>query len=83
MGPDTVSFIEFVKIFKGKNKIKIKNVNLEQAYYDALHNSNSVYGVDDLNIMVGDFLGSHKKLKRISNFEFKTFRDVLQSSRLS
>jgi NADH dehydrogenase len=50
---------------------------LEKAYYDALHNRNSNYGVDDLNIMVGDFVGNHAKLKNFYDFEFKTFRNIL------
>ena len=82
VGPETVSFTEFVKIFKNKNKVKIQNINLEQAYNDALHNC-SMYDVDDLNIMIGDFTGNHKKLKKLYGFKFKTFREVLQTRRLS
>ena len=72
-----------LEYFKNKNTVKIKNIDLEKVYYDALHNTKSFFGIDDLNIMVGDFTGNHKKLKKISGFDFKTFREVLQSSSLT
>ncbi|MEE9565386.1 MAG: NAD(P)H-binding protein, partial [Nitrosopumilaceae archaeon] len=83
VGPETISFKDYVRIFKNKNKVKIKNIDLEKAYYDALHNPKSFFGIDDLNIMVGDFTGNHNKLKKISGFNFKTFREVLQSGSLT
>jgi len=83
VGPEKITFKEFVNLFKGKRKIKIENVELEQAYRDALHNPNSNYGIDDLNIMIGDFTGNHNKLKKLTRLKFKKFRDVLQSSSLS
>jgi len=75
VGSETVTFNDFVKIFKGKSNIKIKNIDLEQAYYDALHNPKSNYGVDDLNILIGDFVGNHNKLKKLCDFNFKSFSD--------
>ncbi len=77
VGPETVTFNDFVKLFKGKSNIKIKNIDLEQAYYDALNNPKSNYGVDDLNIMIGDFVGNHNELKKLCGFNFKSFRDIL------
>ena len=83
VGPATINFKEFVNIFKGKRRIKIENIELEYVYRDALHNPNSNYSIDDLNIMTGDFTGNHNKLKKLSSLKFKKFRDVLQSSSLS
>ncbi|MFB5630948.1 MAG: NAD-dependent epimerase/dehydratase family protein [Nitrosopumilaceae archaeon] len=83
VGPQKVTFSEFVKLFLGKRKTKIKNVPLEQAYREALDNPFSYYGIDDLNIMVGDYTGNHNKLKKLSCLKFKKFRDVLQTSSLS
>jgi len=77
VGPETVTFNEYVKLFKGKSNIKIKNVDLEKPYYDALHNPKSNYGIDDLNILVGNFVGNHNKLKKLCDFKFKSFRDIL------
>lgn len=83
VGPEKVTFIEFVKLFKGKRKIKIENIELEHAYRDALDNPNSNYGIDDLNIMIGNFTGNHNKLKKLTRLKFKKFRTILQSSSLS
>ncbi len=83
VGPEKITFKEFVNIFKGKRRIKIENIELDHAYRDALHNPNSNYSIDDLNIMTGDFTGNHNKLKKLSSLKFKKFRDVLQSSSLS
>jgi len=83
VGPETVTFQNYVRIFKGKSPVKIKHINLESAYHDALHNKKSWYGLDDLNIMSGDFTGNHARLKKLCGLEFKKFREVLQSRGLS
>ena len=83
VGPQTVSFSNYVRLFKGKSKTKITNVKLEHAYHDAIHNSKTRYGIDDLNIMVGDFVGNHNKLKKLCNFEFKKFGQILKARSLS
>ncbi len=79
VGPQTVTFEKYVKIFKNKKSARIKKIKLENAYYDALHNQKSVFGVEDLNILVGDFIGNHEKLKKLSKMKFKTYLEVLQS----
>jgi NADH dehydrogenase len=83
VGPETVTFQNYVHLFKGKTPVKIKHINLECAYHDALHNKKNRYGIDDLNIMIGDFTGTHARLKKLCGIEFKNFRDVLQSCGLS
>lgn len=83
IGPEKVTFKEFVKLFKGKRKTKIENVELEHAFRDALHNPFSNYGIDDLNIMIGDYTGNHQKLKKLSGLKFKKLRAILQPSSLS
>ncbi len=79
VGPQTVTFEKYVKIFKNKKSARIKKIKLENAYYDALHNQKSIFGVEDLNILVGDFTGNHEKLKKLSKMKFKTYLEVLQS----
>jgi len=83
VGPETVSFQNYVRIFKRKSPVKIKYIDLERAYHDALHNKKSRYGLDDLNIMIGDFTGNHARLKKLCGLEFKKFSEVLQSRSLS
>ena len=83
VGPEKVSFNEFVKVFNNKSKTKIQNIDLEKVYYKALHNSDSEYEPDDLSILVGDFAGNYKKLKNLAGFEFRKYREVLHSSSVS
>ncbi len=77
VGPEIISFHDYVTSFIGMKNIKIKNIELEEAYHNALHNTRYTYSIDDLNIMVGDFLGNHKKIKKISKLKFKKFREIL------
>ena len=83
VGPELITFEEFVKVFKNKHKAKIKKIDLEKAYYEALHNPQSFFGLEDLNIMIGDFKGDHKKLMRLSGLKFKKFKEVLKTSSLA
>jgi len=83
VGPKVVSFEHFVRSFIGSRSVKIKKISLDQAYYDALHNSNNVYGVDDLNVMVGSFTGDFQTLKKISGLDLKSYKEVLKSCSLS
>jgi NADH dehydrogenase len=81
VGPDHISFIKYVKLFS-KGKTKIKKINLESCYHDAINNPKFIFGIDDLNILIGDFKGNHEKLRRISGIDFKSIRELLKSGRL-
>ena len=82
VGPKTLSYDNFVKTFIGSKKAKIKKINLENAYFDALHNPKSVFGVDDLNILVGSFTGNFRTLEKISGIKLKSFKKILDSRSL-
>jgi uncharacterized protein YbjT (DUF2867 family) len=72
VGPKTISFANYVKRFARGKKAKIRKIPLQQAYFDALNNpENALYGIDDLNIMVGDFTSSHHKLEKLSGIKLK------------
>jgi len=83
VGPKIVTFNDYVRDFIQGKKIPIKNIDLEETYSRALHNPKADFGIDDLNILVGDYIGNHKKLKSMSGIEFKTHKAVLEASRLS
>ena len=83
VGPQTVTYDCFIRDFIRGKKIKIEKINLEDAYRNALHNKNSDFGIDDLNILVGDYVGNHKKLQKITGMKFRTYREVLKASSLS
>jgi len=82
VGAQRVTYNQFVKDFVQGRKIKIRNINFENAYRDALHNKGP-FRVDDLSILVGDYVGDHKKLKRISGIKFRIYKNVLESRGLS
>ncbi len=78
VGPQTVTYNQFVKNFASK----IKKISLEKEFYDALHNK-GYFGIDDLCIMVGDYIGDHRKLARFAKINFVNYTDVLKAGRLS
>ena len=82
VGPDFITFEKYVKLFSKGTKTSIKKIKLEDAYHDAITNPKSDFGVDDLNILIGNFKGNHEKLKKITNMEFKSVIGLLQSGRL-
>ena len=83
VGPEIVSFKKYIQMFTKRKNVKTLKIDLESAYYDSIHNSKAPYGVDDLNILVGNFIGNHKTLEKISGFSFTNFRKALKSSGLS
>ncbi|MGI0082617.1 MAG: SDR family oxidoreductase [Nitrosopumilaceae archaeon] len=80
VGPKMITYNRFVKEFIREKKVKIKHISLEGAYHSALHNPKSTFGIDELNILIGDYAGDHKKLQKISGIKFKTPSEVLKSS---
>ena len=82
VGPDYVTFEKYVKLFSKGTKTKIRKIKLEEAYHNAIINSKSDFGIDDLNILIGNFKGNHKRLSKISKTEFKSVLKLLQSGRL-
>ncbi len=82
VGPDYVTFEKYVELFSKGTKTNIKKINLEEAYHTAITNSKSDFGIDDLNILIGNFKGNHKKLSKISKIKFQSVLELLQSGRL-
>ena len=82
VGPDYVTFEKYVKLFSKGTKTKINKINLEDAYHNAIVNSKSNFGIDDLNILIGNFKGNHKKLSKLSKIKFQSVLELLQSDRL-
>ncbi len=80
VGPQTLTYNRFVRDLVGK--AKIRHVDFEKAYHDALASS-SAFGVDDLSILVGDYIGNHKKLAKISGITFIKYSKMLEACRLA
>ena len=78
VGPQVVNYNTFVRKFVHGKKITMTKMDFEDTFSDALHNKGS-FGVDDLNIMIGDFIGNHKKLASLAQMRFARYGDVLKS----
>ena len=83
VGPQKISFEDFVKLFTKNTRVKIKKINLDDAYDEAKRNTKAVYGLESLNILVGDYISDGKQLQKLSNIKLTTVAEFLQSSRLS
>ena len=83
VGPQKMRFEDFVNLFAKNTSVKIQKVSLESAYDEAKRNPRSVYGLESLNILVGDYTSDGEQLKKLSNVKLTTVAEFLQSSRLS
>jgi NADH dehydrogenase len=83
VGPQKISFEDFVKLFAKNTGVKIKKINLDDAYDEAKRNTKAVYGLESLNILVGDYTSEGKQLQKLSDVKLTTVREFLQTSRLS
>ena len=77
VGPEIIKFEDFVRYFVKNKKIRIQKINLESVYHDALHNPKSVYDLDSLNLLIGDYTGNLKQLQKTSNVKLRTIKDIL------
>jgi len=79
VGSESITYKEYVKLFSIGTQTKIKKINLEEAYHNAISNPLSNFAIDDLNLLIGNFKGDHETLKKISQISFKNIRDLLKS----
>ena len=77
VGPEIIKFEDFVRYFVKNKKIRIQKINLESIYHDALHNPKSIYDLDNLNLLIGDYTGNLKQLQKISNVKLRPIKDIL------
>jgi len=81
VGLQTVTYNRFVRDLVGK--AKIKHVDFEKSYHDALVSASSPFGVDDLSILVGNYVGNHRKLASLSRIAFTGYDKMLEACSLS
>ena len=82
VGPEIISFKKYIQLFLQKKKTKLYHVDIEDAYHLAITNSKFDYGVDDLNMLVGNFVGDHKKLRNLSKMNFQSLKELLKTGAL-
>ena len=56
---------------------------MEDAYDEAKRNVKAVYGLESLNILVGDYTSDGKQLQKLSTVKLTTVREFLQASSIS
>ena len=83
VGSNNITFKQYVKLFSKGTKTKIKTIDLEDAYHVSITNPKSDFGVDDLNILIGNFKGNHQKLRKITEIKFHSISELLETGRLS
>lgn len=81
VGPRAVTYARLVRDLAGG--ARIVHLDFEKAYHDALLDPGSQFGVDDLALLVGDFVGDHGRLARVSGLEFSGYGRILESCRLA
>ena len=81
VGPQITTYSKFVSLFcKFRNKSPpTLKINLQKACYDAIR-GNGEFRLDDLHILVGDFIGNHNRLASCSDVKFMSINDILKSS---
>jgi NADH dehydrogenase len=73
VGPKTITFERFVRQLVGGKRIEIRRTSLENAFSVAIRDpKKAVYGLDDLNILLGDYTSNHKKLEKLCGFKLTT-----------
>ncbi len=82
VGPEKISFKKYIQLFLQKKKTKLYHIDIEDAYYRAISNSKFDYGIDDLNILVGNFVGDYKKLRNLSKMNFQSVKELLKTGAL-
>tara|TARA_B100000929_G_scaffold78558_1_gene61298 strand:+ start:66 stop:920 length:855 start_codon:yes stop_codon:yes gene_type:complete len=77
VGPEIIKFEDFVRYFVKNKKTRIQKINLESIYHEALHNPKSIYDLDSLNLLIGDYTGNLKQLQKTSNVKLRSIKDIL------
>ena len=77
VGPEIIKFEDFVRYFVKNKKTRIQKINLESIYHEALHNPKSIYDLDNLNLLIGDYTGNLKQLQKTSNVKLRLIKDIL------
>jgi len=77
VGSEPITFERYVNLFNKKKNVKIQKIKLERAFVRALTESNNEYGIEDLNLLIGNYLGNHKKLQNLTGLKFQKINEFL------
>ena len=76
VGPEKIMFKQFIQNSTKNSKIKIEKIPSKKSTVYALSGKKFPYGIEDLNILFGNFEGNHDKLRKISKLEFTKIRRI-------
>ena len=79
VGSEPIPFQKYIDEFSHGTGTKIKKISLESAYNHAILNPKSDFGVDDLNLLVGNFKGNSRELEKLSKIKLESVRKLLKS----
>jgi NADH dehydrogenase len=77
VGPQKISFEDYVRLFSKNTKVELKKINLENAYDDG------TYGSEFLDILIGDYTSDVKQIQKLIDIKLTAVESFLQSSTLS
>ena len=77
IGPDSITFEKYIELFNKKNNVKIEKIKLEQLLVRILTESNSDYGIEDLDLLLGDYTSNHEKLRNLTGLKFQKVDEFL------
>lgn len=81
VGPRVITYEQLVSEISSPGSIR--RVPIEEAYREAIRRPDYTFGIDDLNILVGSFVGDFEGLRKISGIEFAGYEEALKASGLS
>ena len=77
VGPEPITFEKYIKLFNKKNNVKIEKIKLEQLLVRMLIESNDDYGMEDLDLLLGDYTGNYEKLRNLTGLKFQKVDEFL------
>ena len=76
VGPEKISFIQFAKNSALHFNSKIEKIPKKKSFASALTEKKFPYGIEDLNILLGNFEGNFERLRKISKIEFIKIKSI-------
>ena len=76
VGPEKIPFKQFLKNSTSNSNVPIETISVDDAYHKASTDRKFPYGIEDLNILLGDFKGNYEKLKKLSGINFSKIRSI-------
>ena len=70
-------FEKYIKLFNKKNNVNIEKIKLEQLLVRILTESNTDYGIEDLDLLLGDYTSNHEKLRNLTGLKFQKVDEFL------